>query len=167
MKCEKCNAKEATVFLEQTINGESKSMHLCHDCAAAVSKEGFFDSNPFSLGSELFGDLFGFTAPHRISSVTKSCPDCGATFQQIRREGKVSCPCCYLTFSEELEPTVRSLHGKATHTGRTPAGHREAAEKRSRLGALREELKAAVTNEQYEQAARLRDEIKALEKEGN
>lgn len=165
MKCERCNQREATVFFEQTVNGHTKSMHLCAECAGAVKKEGLFDSTPFTLGTELFGDLFGFTAPTRAVSTAKSCPDCGATFAAIRREGKVFCPRCYETFAEELSPTIRSLHGKAAHTGRVPRESREVREKQSKLSTLREQLKNAVAAEQYEEAARLRDEIRTLEKE--
>ncbi len=167
MKCERCHQKDATVFFEQTVNGESKSMHLCHDCAAVVKKEGFFEAAPFSLGGNLFGDLFGFAAPARVASAKKTCPLCGADFATIRREGKVACPRCYETFAEELEPTVRSLHGKVTHTGRAPLGHRAARDKQNKLAALRDALKKAIDEEQYEEAARLRDEIRALEKEEN
>lgn len=167
MKCERCKEKEANVFLEQTINGESKSMHLCEACAAAVKKEGFFEGAPFPFGTDLFGDLFGFTAPHRLPTAGKACPKCGATFAAIRREGKVSCPHCYEFFREELAPTVQSLHGRATHNGRAPAGLRFEREKKTKLDTLRRELRAAVEDEQYEKAAQLRDQIRSLEKEGD
>lgn len=166
MKCEKCNEREASVFLEQTINGESRSLHLCHDCAKIVQKEGFFET-PFPFGADLFGGLFGLSAPTRTSSSSKTCPDCGATFALIRREGKVCCPRCYDTFAEELSPTIHSLHGKVTHTGRAPAGLRVAREKQTRLSTLQNELKNAIAAEEYEKAATLRDEIRAIEKEGN
>ena len=165
MKCERCSQKEATVFFEQTLNGHTTSMHLCADCASETKKEGFFGNATFSLGTELFGDLFGFTAPGRAVSTAKSCPDCGATFSAIRREGKVFCPRCYEAFAEELSPTIHSLHGKAVHTGRVPRKSREGREKQSKLTTLREQLKSAVAAEQYEEAARLRDEIRTMEKE--
>ena len=167
MKCEKCNEREATVFLEQTINGESRSMHLCESCADTVKKEGLFEHTPFPFGSDLFSDLFGFSAPVRLGSSAKTCPDCGATFAVIRHEGKVSCPRCYETFAEELSPTVHSLHGKVVHTGRAPAGLRAMRDKKERLETLQRDLRAAVENEEYEKAAKLRDEIRTLKQEGN
>ncbi len=163
MKCEKCNEKEATVFFEQSVNGESKSMHLCPECAAKVKKEGFFE-DPFSFSGNLFGSLFGLGTPQRTG--TKRCGSCGATWADMRREGKALCPECYRTFSEELEPTLRSLHGKVSHNGRTPAGRRVIKEKEEKLAALKSELAAAISAEEYEKAAVLRDRIKATEKEG-
>ena len=167
MKCEKCNQREANVFLEQTINGTHTAMHLCEACAAAIKKEGFFEAPPFPFGTDLFGDLFGFTAPQRLPNAGKACPACGATFAVIRREGKVSCPGCYDFFREELAPTVHSLHGRVTHTGRAPAGLRSKREKQTQLDALRRDLRAAIEGEQYEKAAELRDQIRTLEKEEN
>lgn len=167
MKCERCHEQEASVFLEQTINGESKSMHLCEDCATVVKKEGLFEHTPFPFGTDIFNDLFGFSAPVRIGSSAKTCPDCGASFAVIRHEGKVCCPRCYETFAEELSPTVYSLHGKVTHTGRAPAGLRAKRDKKERLDTLNRELRHAIEQEEYEKAATLRDEIRTLKKEEN
>ena len=162
MKCEKCKEQEASVFFEQTVNGISKAMHLCPACAELVKKEGFFeDSLPFS--GSLFGSLFGLGAPQRA---TKRCAQCNASWADIRREGKAVCPACYQAFAEELSPTLRSLHGKVSHNGRTPAGRKHHKEKAEQLAALRAELQAAIGAEEYEKAAALRDHIKAMEKEG-
>ena len=164
MNCEKCNAREATVFFEQTVNGETKTMHLCHECAAKVKQEGFFKG--FDLfGDQFFGGLFGISAPERTAG--RTCPQCGASFADIRREGKVCCPACYAAFAAELEPTLRSLHGNVTHTGRAPAKQRAVQSKQTKLKELRSALQAAIASEQYEEAARLRDEIRTLEKEEN
>ena len=89
MKCEKCNEREASVFLEETINGETKSMHLCHECAGNVQKEGFFNVS-FPFGADLFGGLFGLSAPTVTLGSAKTCPDCGATFALIKREDRKS-----------------------------------------------------------------------------
>ena len=162
MNCEKCNAREATVFFEQTVNGETKTMHLCHECAAKVKQEGFFKG--FDLfGDQFFGGLFGISAPERTAG--RTCPQCGASFADIRREGKVCCPLCYHSFAAELEPTLRSLHGKAVHVGRGPQAYQQKKEKTDRKKQLREQLQEAIAAERYEDAAALRDELKALEKE--
>lgn len=162
MKCEKCNEREATVYLEQSINGESRSMHLCHECAAKL--QGELDIAPFHFGNSLFENLFGLPKLGKVSGT--HCPGCGASFADIRREGKVCCPACYAAFSAELEPSVRSLHGSVTHTGRAPAKRAAKREKQSRLQTLKGQLQEAIQNERYEDAARLRDEIRTLEKEG-
>lgn len=163
MKCEKCNAREATVLFKQTINGVTTTAHLCHECAALQQGSSF--SGAFPFGGNLFEGLFGIPSPDKVTQ--KTCPQCGASWTQIRRDGKPHCAGCYTAFSAELEPTVRSLYGSASHTGRSPSRCRVKREKESLVATLRSRLQEAIAAEQYEQAAQLRDEIKALEKEDN
>ena len=165
MKCEKCNEREASVFFEQTVNGETTSLHLCHECAAKLQGTSPFQSTPFQFGTSLLENLFGHTQATRTAG--KTCPHCGANFAEIRREGKVCCPGCYAAFRAELEPTIRSLHGHVEHSGRAPAGQSAVREKQNKLSTLKKALQEAIAAEQYEQAAQLRDEIRNLEKEGN
>ncbi|MBE6631001.1 MAG: hypothetical protein E7624_09185 [Ruminococcaceae bacterium] len=164
MKCEKCNEREATVLFKQTVNGETTTAHLCAECAAKMQSEAGFSAH-FPFGGNLFGDLFGITSPAK--STAKKCEGCGATFADIRRAGKVCCPACYKSFAAELEPTIHSLYGKAVHVGRAPAGHRALRDRQNKLSNLKNELREAIAAERFEDAAALRDEIKALEKEEN
>ena len=173
MKCESCKQNEATFFYEETINGQSRSMRLCAECAAKM-KAG---EKLFSEQSDVFGfpsltpfhnnfldDLFGIAAP-TASTTAKSCPECGATWNDLLKASKAFCPACYTAFLEELRPTLRSLHGNVTHVGRAPAGRRAQKERRDRLASLKAELAQAIKAEKFEDAARLRDEIRGLEKE--
>lgn len=164
MKCEKCNEREATVLYKQTVNGVSTSAHLCAECAAKAQSEAGFSAH-FPFGGDLFGNLFGISAPVKAPA-SKKC-ECGASFSDVRRAGKVFCAKCYDTFAAELEPTIHSLYGKAVHMGRAPAKKAAARDKQNRLIRLKNELRAAIEQEKFEDAARLRDEIKALEKEEN
>ena len=162
MKCEKCNEREATVLYKQTVNGATTVSHLCAACAAAAQSEAGFSAH-FPFGGDLFGNLFGISAPQK-APVGKHCA-CGALFSDVQRAGKVFCAKCYETFAEELEPTLRSLYGKARHTGRVPAKASAARDKQNRLIQLKSELRAAIEAEKFEDAARLRDEIRSMEKE--
>ena len=165
MKCEHCHNNEATFFYEETINGESRSMQLCAECAAKMKKDGTaFGSGAFPFSGDLLSGLFGLSAPSRKES-GKTCPGCGATWKHLLEGGKASCPQCYATFGEELKPTLRSLHGNVTHVGRAPADRRAKKEKLDRLTALTRSLADAIREEKFEDAAKLRDEIRELEKE--
>ncbi|MBE6555854.1 MAG: hypothetical protein E7663_06470 [Ruminococcaceae bacterium] len=165
MKCEKCLQNEATYYYEETVNGKTRSLHLCAECAkkmqsGQIPKE---DSAPDLFSSplpDLLGDLFGLS-PKKTESA-KRCPDCGALWQDLVSCGKACCPTCYKTFAQELERTVRAIHGNVTHTGRAPAGFRAVHEKEQRIAALKKELAAAITDENFEKAAELRDEIRKL-----
>ena len=72
---------------------------------------------------------------------------------------------CYETFENELRPTLRSIHGTQTHTGRAPHGISGKNEKKRKLESLRTSLENAIAHEEFEEAARLRDEIRELERD--
>ena len=174
MLCEKCKKRTATVLYNENINGKTRSCSLCGECAAELREKGELQditsmigsfADPFSaLHNNLFGSFFGI--PARVSpSNDKSCPECGTTFREITKSGKVGCPACYSTFAEELSGLIQSVHGTTSHTGNVPARHRVKKERTEKLAALRTELQKAIENEEYERAATLRDEIRKLESE--
>ena len=119
-------------------------------------------ADPFAdLHDNLFGGFFGMgTAP---SLGSKKCPDCGSTFALIRQIGRVGCPTCYRVFSDELAPTLHTVHGATVHTGTVPARHRARRAKAERLKILKRQMQEAIAKENFESAATLRDEIKCLE----
>ena len=168
MKCDNCKQNEATFFYEENVNGKVRSLHLCPDCAAKMKGEhpftdGFALPSLDPLQQSLFGGLFGFSP--MIKETKKTCPGCNAAWSDLRKAGKAFCPECYATFGEELAPTLRSLHGNVTHTGRAPADRREARAKQDRLTSLKAQLSAAIAEEKFEEAAKLRDEIRQMERE--
>ena len=175
MKCESCKQQEATFYYEENRNGHSRSVHLCADCAAKLqgggklfgeSGEGFsFPTFP-SLHNDFLDGLFGLSAASKEKEITqKTCSGCGAAWGDLLSAGKAFCPQCYTTFKKELHPTLRSLHGNVTHTGRAPADRRAKQERRDRLTLLKTQLSEAIAAEKFEDAAKLRDEIRALERE--
>ena len=168
MKCEHCKQNQATCFYQINTNGTVRSYSLCADCAAKLQLEGFDATSPFGTFETEVNNLFSglFASPTKSTpKVDKSCPGCGARWRELATEGKVFCSQCYNTFREELEPTIRSLHGNTAHTGHAPLQTREMREKDARLAALKQEMSVAIAEENFEKAAILRDEIRALEKE--
>ncbi len=176
MKCEKCGKNEATVYYKETVNGVTREMNLCADCAQkeniGASFENTFESmnhfwsDPFHsfLGSG-FGDMWNkmLGAPATaLLGQERKCPVCGMTERQLRQTGRVGCPECYNTFSDILNPYVQKVHGATRHIGTSPVSSQSSADP---VAALRAQLKEAVEKEEYEQAARLRDEIRRMEGE--
>lgn len=169
MKCEKCGEKEAIFFYEENINGEKRSYHLCRSCAESA---GLIAKSKATAGEDLFsplfpagysnfiGDIFGL--PQNLGMQAKTCEACGSSWHMIAKSGKVGCPHCYGTFEEELERSIRSIHGNVTHVGRAPAKDLAAREQKNRMANLKSALKAAIEAENFEEAARLRDEIRAI-----
>ncbi len=93
-----------------------------------------------------------------------ACPDCGMTLRDFRQRGRLGCPKDYEIFGAQLHDLLERLHGSARHVGRGPRQDETAVLRRRRLDELQQELASAIRDEAYEQAARLRDEIKSLER---
>ena len=175
MICEKCKKRDATVFYEQTVNGKSRSYSLCGECAKEMKQNGelmidtdwnggFFGASPFgALSDNFFSGFFGL--PETVRTSKKLCPLCHASCENFRTSGKAGCPSCYETFAAELEATLRSIHGNTKHVGKAPAKHKKKQDGKNQLEALREQLAQAIKQEDFENAARLRDEIRKLEAE--
>jgi protein arginine kinase activator len=123
-----------------------------------------FHRGGFSRFRLLFGGFFGIPATKTIST-QKKCPQCGSVYADIAKSGKVGCPVCYEIFGEELARTIRSIHGTTSHTGSVPAKHRALQARAEQLKKLKRELQDAVAREDYEAAAKLRDEIRQIETE--
>ena len=60
-------------------------------------------------------------------------------------------------------PLLENIHGEVKHCGKTPRRYPQAKKTEAELTQLRTRLKQAVTREDYEEAARLRDRIKQVE----
>ena len=96
----------------------------------------------------------------------KACATCGRTLTQIRETGLLGCADCYRTFEESLQSLIeRAQAGANFHIGRTPRGERDATARHELRSRLVKELDAAVSAEQYERAAKLRDRIHSLQDE--
>jgi protein arginine kinase activator len=157
MKCQSCEKNPATVHLTE-ITEEGKSVFdLCEDCA---SKKGIVQGTLPSILKELVeGPKEGASS----KEPALRCPECGITFEQFREKGRFGCPRDYDVFAKELTPLLEKVHGAVKHVGRFPRGTEPDTAKEERLRRLRRDLAKAVKDEQYEEAARLRDEIRASE----
>ena len=167
MKCEKCQKNEATVFYRENINGKEAKYHLCPKCAAELEKESGTAFQNFFAG-DLLGSVFApISRRSEVSAENEKCSLCGCTFSFIQKNGKVGCPKCYESFASYLAPTVKRLHGSATHRGKVPHKFREKLSAKREAEQLEAELKAAVASEEYEKAAELRDKLREIRKGGN
>ncbi|MGR6837392.1 UvrB/UvrC motif-containing protein [Syntrophomonas erecta] len=167
MYCEECKQKPANVHLAQVFNGKKVETHLCEECAA---KKGIL---MFNMGSNFsIPNLLGSFLGHNFNlqgvkapAETTRCPHCGMNFMDITQTGKLGCAECYTAFEQELEPTLRRIHGNSQHVGKIPARGGEKVLLKKQVDSLKIQLQQAVACEEYERAAEIRDSIKELEKE--
>ena len=165
MLCQNCGKNEATTHIKQIINGDMAESHLCSDCAAHLGYSDMFSGFGLNL-SELFGGFLGDMMPTLSSGKTKRCPKCGTSFDEIVRDGRVGCADCYRTFYDRLLPSIQRIHGKIKHSGKvsTAAPAEPAIETvEEKIEKLKAAMNDAVAKQDFENAAKIRDEIKALE----
>lgn len=163
MICDKCKKNIATTHIEQNIGGKVSKMDLCSECAASVET-----AIPMNFGG-LLGSIFGDTLSLTPAVNEKQCGFCGSTFGDIVRTGRVGCANCYTEFYDKLLPTLHKLHGNTTHQGKRPGRasiQAETVDTTSEIDRLKAELAQAIEREEFEKAAKLRDEINALKERG-
>ncbi len=166
MNCEECGKKPATVHITKIENSKKTDMHLCEQCAK--NKNGFSINTSFSINDLLTGLLnSGSVLPIKVDFVQDTaCSICGLSYNRFRETGRFGCGNCYKTFGEKLNPLFKKVHGNTNHTGKIPnkAGGRIKIVRE--IERLKQELALAIKNEEYENAAQLRDKIRELSNTG-
>jgi len=162
VRCDHCHEREAVVHLTQVADDQVVQVHLCEKCAAEKGIE--------PAGTPSKTPLGGFLAQLSSQGLTADgseglrCPRCGAGLADFRETGRLGCGECWEVFAAPLTDLVRRLHGATKHLGEryaapgveaAPGAAPSPAEER-----LREELRDAVAAEDFERAAKLRDQLK-------
>ena len=162
MVCQNCERSEATTHIKRVVNGDTAETHLCADCATHLGYGDFFSGFGLNLG-ELFGGILDNGLPEYAQAKSVRCPKCGCSFEDIVRDGKLGCAQCYSTFYDKLLPSLQRIHGRIEHNGKISESASKETKQTGRLEQLREELATAIEEQNFEQAAKLRDEIKEME----
>lgn len=163
MICNICNKNQATVHLTEIIDGKMSELHICEECAHKKSQA---MEQQFGL-SDLLAGMADFGKPQEsASSATLSikCPSCGLSYADFKKIGRLGCGECYNTFKKYLGPLLKRIHGSTQHTGKSPLRVKKASGKKIDIQELRLRLNRAIETEAFEEAAKLRDQIKVLEK---
>ena len=163
MLCDDCKQREASVHITKINNNHKTEKHLCEACAQKAGELTFASIPQFGVQDFLKG-ILGHAAIPSAKTET-ACPNCGMTYGDFSRGGKIGCSECYFAYGSRLEPLLRRIHGTSAHTGKVPRRGGGKLALRQKLRQLKADLDAHVAREEYEQAARVRDEIKELEKQ--
>lgn len=150
--------------MTEIIDGTRTEMHICEQCA---QEQGVAVKSQIPL-KELLSNLLAVQpADEELSGLLDkdlSCPECGLTLEQFRKDGVLGCPHDYEVFEKVLVPLIEKAHsGKSLHRGKVPSKMPADKKKKLQLSNLRRQLAAAVQQEDYETAAKLRDKINKLE----
>lgn len=178
MQCDICNKKKATVHLTEIVDEQMSEMHLCEECARNKSAQ---MEQQFGLGDLLAG-LSADVGKGPLKADDKTalkCTGCGLNYEDFRKFGRLGCGLCYVSFKEHLSGLLRKIHGSNRHLGKTPVGataimDTAAAQAQNILEPvpliasenivdLKKQLNAAIADENFEKAAKLRDKIRKME----
>ena len=166
MMCEECGIRPANFHLVTIMNGERVERNLCPACMAKHQKQlpGIDFTN---LAGILNSILSGKRDEEEQSELDAeyegcTCEQCGMTYAEFQKGGMLGCANCYQAFKTPLTALLQRVHGNTQHAGRVPGGVHSGVSIRMNIDRLKQKLQQAVADEEYEQAARLRDAIRAL-----
>ncbi|MCX7927682.1 MAG: UvrB/UvrC motif-containing protein [Candidatus Omnitrophica bacterium] len=163
MLCDVCGKNTATVHLTEIIDDQMSELHLCEECARKKSSQ---MEQQFGL-SDLLAGLADIEKPpqeEKESNVAK-CPNCGMSYKDFKKIGRLGCSECYSAFKKFLYPLLKRIHGSSIHCGKCPpkTGATKANKKKMDIQQLRCKLQDAIQREAYEEAAIIRDQIRQLQ----
>lgn len=150
------------MHLTQIVGDKMQKVDLCEGCAAA---KGVNDPTGFSLADLLLGLGASHEMDKAAGGVELKCPNCGFTQADFKKAGRLGCSECYETFADGLESLLKSMHKGTRHTGKVPRALKDSKVLKERLQSLSRKLEKAVSEENFEEAAVVRDEIKATKEQ--
>lgn len=153
--CEQCSNRVATVHVSHIASSGTTISHLCEECARENGIP--VDTKP---------------APQAIAenqSVAETqmqndseCSHCHLKFSNFKKSGLLGCVHCYTEFEQDISAMVSQIHDNASYAGKRYAAHCAGVSEADDIVRLKKELAAAVTREEFELAAILRDSIRRI-----
>jgi len=172
MLCDNCGKNEANVKYTQIINGVKKEMKLCEKCSKELGIDDINFNMPIDFSSFL-GDLISDYEENNFMPMMPTpkklkCHYCNTTYSEFLNTGKFGCAECYDAFSNKIESVLKRIHGSNKYLGRKSKKAVNKVQKNQeqkeddKLKKLEKDLKQAIKEERYEDAAKIRDEIKNI-----
>ena len=171
MLCDKCKKNQASVRVQQIVNGKKTEINICHECAYIddqLNLDNLFQGLMGSLLAQGIKDAKLSPTGQQGSTLDDAeCKACGMTYREFREKGRLGCVTCYTTFRGYLAPIFNSIQTNSEHKGKIPLRSGAKLNTERKIDRLTSELKVFVEQEEYEKAAALRDEIRSLQKGGD
>lgn len=161
MLCDVCNENDVVITLTEIDGDGVRQVRLCEKCAAERGVQAAVVAPKPDLGTFVHS-MHQQVNPLQGDAVR--CSFCGATLRDFRQTGRLGCAHCYGAFENGLRDLLRRVHGNSKHIGRVydpPLDDQALAT--SAADQLRDRMQRAIAMEQFELAATLRDQLKAIE----
>ena len=162
MKCDLCEEK-ATVFYTQIADGKLKKFVLCETCA---QEKGITNPDGLLMAEQVLDHTLSVPETEVIPlGSSTECSTCGFGIGNYQKVGRLGCPDCYDAFAREISERLPTLHKGGAHVGYIPAGLVATQARDAKLRDIKSRLSKAIDAENYEEAARLRDELEKVSPE--
>lgn len=173
MLCDNCKKNEANVKYTQIINGVKKEMNLCEECSQKLGISNNW-SMPIDFSSflgDFIGDYTQAFSPLISGVKVLKCSKCNRTYDDFISTGKFGCDNCYEVFSNNIDSLLKRIQGSNRYTGKrlnsantnVVDNNNKEGDKKEKIRKLKLKINELVKLEKYEEAAKVRDEIKKIE----
>ena len=171
MLCQICKRNEASVTIVKVVEMNKTDLNVCNDCANYLLGN-TISSFTFSQNSinEILGNLLDAFVKYGRGEIFSSCErdiecsNCGLKYSEFVQTGKLGCSQCYEIFRKQLNPLLGRLHGSCQHKGKVPISIKVHFDRLSKIKEIKNKLQQSVLKEEYEKAAKFRDQIIEEEK---
>lgn len=183
MLCQNCGKNEVNFRYTQIVNGVKKEMALCSDCANKMGIDGFdipdFQADFNSILGDFFNDYAESALLPSIRNQEVRCKTCGLSYNDFINTGLFGCSDCYDTFAHPVNSLLKNLHGSTKHIGRKTNNVNEdkkikethantkTKDENNATQDLQKQLDKAVSEERYEDAARIKAQMDELKQKGS
>ncbi|MDK6863668.1 MULTISPECIES: UvrB/UvrC motif-containing protein [Nosocomiicoccus] len=158
MRCERCLKREAMIHVAVSQNEHKNELFLCQECAHELFNQSVEDQDHNHLNNFML----------HAQSEMRTCHHCGSTLKTIVDMGRFGCEHCYETFGSDIHQMInRVQHLKDRHVGKVPKSYELYLKQEEKIERLEEKLNVLIKTQAFEEAAVVRDEIKALKEGGN
>lgn len=166
MLCQECGKRPASLHFTKIVNGEKNEFHICEACAREKGEMIPGTAGGFSIHNLLSGLLDFEPSSGSVASKATNirCDECGLTYSQFSKLGRFGCGSCYKNFSERLDPLFKRVHGNTVHVGKVPRRTGGLIKYKREIEGLKKEMMTRIEHEEFEQAAKIRDQIRDIEK---
>lgn len=160
MTCNLCGVQDATIHLTEILNNQMIEVHMCESCAQEKGTD-------FKTHFNLDEFLAGFSEHEKLGKAFEKsvlvCPECKLSYEEFGKTGRLGCATCYISFLKPLLSLIRRVQRADHHEGRKPPSAQRISKPISDLKTLQDRLRKSIQLEEFEEAARIRDEIRQSE----
>ena len=163
MLCDECHIRPVALRIQVVAGGNLIERNLCTECGQKYSPS--FTISNATVPLQLLGNVLAQTTAQPVAPAGPLiCPWCNYPYERFQQTSMLGCARCYESFSPQMEIVLRRAQGGVLqHAGKVPSNHGGSLATHRKIDRLRRAIQDAVAAERYEDAARFRDQIKALQ----